>query len=217
MKFKAILFDFDGLMFDTEKVWKEYFFKANHVFNANYTEQDRIEIIGRNEQALREVLKGKNPNLDVDAYRDWTREHAHNHIKNQKMDEKKGLINLLEYLKKEKLLTAIVSGSEKQIINSIIEKSEVKNYNFSSYVTGDRKVKAKPNPDVYLKACEELGVKPEEAIVLEDAYLGVIAGKNAGCFTIMVPDTVLPNEEMKQIANLILNDLDEVVEFLKNN
>ena len=42
MKFKAILFDFDGLMFDTEKVWREYFFKANDVFNVNFTEQDRI-------------------------------------------------------------------------------------------------------------------------------------------------------------------------------
>lgn len=215
MKFKAILFDFDGLMFDTEKVWKEYFFKANDVFNVNFTEQDRTEIIGRNEQMLRAVLKSKKPNLDVDTYRDWTREQAHHHILTQKIDEKKGLINLLEYIKKENLLTAIVSGSERKIINSIIEKSAVKNFDFSSFVTGDRKVNPKPNPDVYLKACEELNVKPEEAIVLEDAYLGVKAGKSAGCFTIMIPDTVAPNDEMKQTADLILNDLNEVVDFLK--
>ena len=71
MKYKALLLDCDGLMFETEKVWQHYFFEANKVFNLNFTEQDRINITGMNEGTIRNKLKNANTNLDVDAYREW--------------------------------------------------------------------------------------------------------------------------------------------------
>ena len=97
----------------------------------------------------------------------------------------------------------------------MLNKSNINPKDFNIMITGDLKIKSKPNPDVYLLACNHLGIKPEEALVLEDSPNGVIAGKNAGCFTIMIPDTFVVNDEMKQTADLILNDLNEVVDFLR--
>lgn len=217
MKIKAILFDFDGLMVDTESVWQEYFIKANKVFNLSFTEEDRIKCIGKNEQAIRAELKSLYPNIDVDVYRDWIRESVHNHINTVGADLKLGLKELLTFIKENNLLSAIVSGTEEEKVVKILNKKNVDTSVFNCVIGGNSGLPAKPNPDVYLKACEKLGVKPSEAMVLEDSYNGVIAGKRASCFTVMVPDTMPPNEDMKKTADLILNNLLEVVELLKNN
>lgn len=214
MKFKAIIFDYDGLMFDTEKIWQDYFFQANEVFKTNFTEEDRVQTIGKNEQEIRKTMKVINPNLDVDAYRDWMRNKAYEHFYKLGANPKKGLIELLSFAKANNIKIAIASGSEKDLILSVLKREKINANMFLSIVTGDRKIKPKPNPDVFLKACEELNVDPNEAIVLEDSYNGVKAGKNAGCFTIMIPDTMPATKEMKQTANLILSDLNEVVDFL---
>ena len=216
MKFKAILFDFDGLMFDTEKLWKDYNLKANKVFNVNFSEADRMKIVGKNEQEIRRILKELFPNLDVDKYRDWLREKVYSHQRNKVVNHKKGLFQLLEYTKQNKMKSAIVSGSEREIIENMLNKHNIKTNTFKTMVTGEMKINPKPNPDVYLLACKNLRIKPEEAIVLEDSYNGVKAGKNARCFTIMIPDTFPVTDEMKQTADLILNDLNEVVDYLKS-
>ena len=82
-------------------------------------------------------------------------------------------------------------------------------------MTGERELKAKPAPDFYLQAAKELGVDPKDCVVLEDSYLGVEAGRNAGCFTIMIPDTMPVTEHMEKTANLILKNLNKVIKILK--
>lgn len=217
MKFKAVIFDFDGLMFDTEKVWQNYFFEANNIFHTNFTEEDRIQTVGKNEQEIRKTMKEIVSDLDVDAYRDWMREHSYNHFLTIGANPKNGLKELLKFIEQAKIKTAIASGSEREIISNILKKAKISETNFTSFVTGDLKIKPKPNPDVFLKACADLGVKPQETIVLEDSYNGVRAGHNAGCFTIMIPDTMPVTDEMQHTANLILNDLNEVIDFLINS
>ena len=75
--------------------------------------------------------------------------------------------------------------------------------------------RSKPEPDIYLMACEKLGVKPEEAIAIEDSYNGIKSAYRAGMFPIMVPDLAEPNEEMKTLAGTILGSLVEVKEWLE--
>lgn len=217
MKFKAVLFDFDGLMFDTEKVWRDYFYKANEIFNTNFTEEDRIKLTSVNEQEIRVILKKENPTLNVDEYRNWLLESVVSHNLNKCVDAKKGLINLLNYLNKNNYKIAIVSGSSKDIIVNILQKAKINLKYFNIIISGDDKIKAKPSPDVYLHACKTLGLKPSECVVLEDSNNGVRSGFEAGCFTIMIPDTMPATSEMKKKANLILKDLDAVIDFLNNN
>lgn len=216
MKFKAVLFDFDGLMFDTERIWQIYNNKANIVFNINFTEDDREKIAGKREPEIRQILKELFPSLDVDTYREWLRSNVFYHQKNGDVDSKPGLHNLLKFIKENNLKSAIVTGSDKAVVENMLNKSNIDKNDFNTMITGDLNMKTKPNPDVYLLACKNLRVDPKDAIVLEDSHNGVRAGKNAGCFTIMIPDTMPLTEEIKQVADLVLKDLNEVVEFLKD-
>lgn len=217
MKFKAIIFDFDGLMFDTERVWQKVFFEANDVFQTSFTEEDRIKTIGKNELETRSVIRELNPNIDIDKYRGWIKEKVYKYFYEYGSVAKKGLYDLLNYIKENKLKTAIASGSQKDAILEILKKAQIDSKMFNEIASGDMKIPAKPKPDIYLHVCKKLKLKPSECIVLEDSYNGVKAGHSAGCFTIMIPDTMPVTDEMKVISDLILNDLNEVVEFLKNS
>ena len=102
MKFKAVIFDFDGLMFDTEKIWKIYFLKANDVFNVDFTEEDRIQTIGKNETMIRQGLKELNKSVDIDKYRDWLRKNVYSHYEKLPVPNKNGLYEILDFLKFQK-------------------------------------------------------------------------------------------------------------------
>lgn len=217
MKYKAIIFDFDGLMFDTEKVWQENIIKANKFFNINFTDDDRIYNFGKPEQEVREYIKSKFPGVNPAEYRNWTKANAVNHFNTIGADSKKGLRELLDFIQNNQILTGIASGSDKNFILNILNKANIDESIFKSFATAELNLKSKPNPDAFLKACADLGVKPQETIVLEDSYNGVRAGHNAGCFTIMIPDTMPVTEEMRKTADLIFDDLNEVITFLKNN
>ena len=114
MKFKAVIFDFDGLMVDTETIWRKYFFEANEKFNVNFTEEDRQDCSGRNEKEIRKLLKKNCHNLDVDTYRTWIGESVTYHIENIGVDTKAGLKSIIEFLKQNNIDMAIASGSNEQ-------------------------------------------------------------------------------------------------------
>lgn len=215
MNFKVVIFDFDGLMFDTEKVWKYYFIEANKKFGLNLTEQDRIECMGKNEIDVNKFLKSKYPDVNIEEYRTWHKTSVFNHLNNMGAEAKIGLFNIIEYIKKSNLSAAIVSGSSKSHIITSLQRVGIDYKLFNVIVSADDCIKSKPSPDMYLYAAKKLGLAPEQCVVLEDSYNGVKAAHGAGCFTIMIPDTLPPNKEMEQISNLILKDLNAVVDFLK--
>lgn len=87
---------------------------------------------------------------------------------------------------------------------------------FDEIVCGDDLEKGKPNPEIYLKTCEKLEVKPEEAVAIEDSKNGILAAESAGMQVIMVPDLVEPTEELLTHVDVKLPDLLEVILWLKN-
>lgn len=88
---------------------------------------------------------------------------------------------------------------------------------FNSIVCGDMISKSKPEPEIYLKACELLGEIPENCIALEDSKNGLLAAHNAGCKVVMIPDLWQPDEETEKILYAKFNALDNVIEFLQKN
>ena len=87
---------------------------------------------------------------------------------------------------------------------------------FDVVVGGDLIKNSKPAPDIYLTACERLGVKPENAAAIEDSFNGIRAAHAAGMKAIMVPDMIEPDDEMREKAYVIKRDLFEVMEMLEN-
>jgi HAD superfamily hydrolase (TIGR01509 family) len=122
---------------------------------------------------------------------------------------KKGLYNLLNYLKDNNCKMAVASSSPWWEVEKHLNDAKITDM-FSVIVCGDMVEKSKPAPDIYLKVCEILGVRPEECIALEDSKNGLLSAYRAGCKPFMVPDLWKADEEtMKIIAGMYV-DLDEV-------
>ncbi len=98
---------------------------------------------------------------------------------------------------------------------SHLEKSGITGY-FQKIVTGDMVTHGKPSPDIYLKACEELGAAPEEVIAIEDSFNGIRSASAAGLHPIMVPDQLQPTEEILLLAEAKCDSLLDVKQLLED-
>ncbi len=119
-----------------------------------------------------------------------------------------GLINLLNILKKNNKKIAIASSSEKEYIEYILNKFNIKEF-FEVIISGYEIEKGKPEPDIFLKASEKLKVSPNECLVIEDSRNGVLAAKRAGMKCIAIPNSITKNQDFS-LANKVLNSLNEI-------
>ncbi|MFR3731372.1 MAG: HAD family hydrolase [Enterococcus sp.] len=101
--------------------------------------------------------------------------------------KKPGLLDLLEALKKQDCLIAVASSSSKEKIKAYFEMEQMPDW-FDTVVSGDQVRKGKPDPEIFLTACQHLGVKPEEALVLEDSLAGIKAAKQAEIPAFLIAD-----------------------------
>lgn len=109
-------------------------------------------------------------------------------IKTKGLKIKKGLLELINYLKENNYLIAIASSSKKERINWYLEIININKNIFNVITCGDDIINGKPAPDIFLKTCEKLNVKPSRTIVLEDSNNGIKAAKKAGCISVLIPD-----------------------------
>lgn len=127
---------------------------------------------------------------------------------------KKGLYVLLDYLKENGYRLAVASSSSRWEVEHHLKDAGVFEY-FQAVICGDMVTNSKPEPEIFLKACESLGVQPSEALALEDSQNGLLAAHRAGMRVIMVPDLWEANEEVKSFLWTMCEDLEQVKEFLE--
>ncbi|MCQ2565762.1 MAG: HAD family phosphatase [Clostridia bacterium] len=216
MKLKAVIFDMDGVIFDSERAsfqaWKElsvkYGFEEN--FDANY-----YSIIGTNRDLNRKLFKEYyGADFPYDDYADEKQEICRQRYSNGRMPKKTGITELLEYLKSLGIYTAVASSTYSDIVTTLMDEAGLRSY-FTLIVGGDMITRCKPDPEIFLKSIDGTGLKPEECAVIEDSYNGIRAAYAAGMFPIMVPDMLPPTDEMKEKAGIILPDLLAVKDFLE--
>ena len=213
---EAVVFDMDGLMFDTEKIgirtWNTLSVELGYpkLHNLIYT------CFGTNHNFKRkyfaEVL-GEDFPYDLFCRREA--EITGKTLKDEGVPHKKGLVELLKYLKSNDIKTAVATSTVYVRAIEHIKDAGVYDY-FDVIVTGDMTEKGKPEPDIYLKACEELGVNPKNALGLEDSYNGVRAIYSAGMKAIMIPDMVEPDDEMCSKTYAIKESLADVIDVIEN-
>ena len=121
---------------------------------------------------------------------------------------------ILEWLKGSGYKVGLASSTRSESVLNHLKQAEMEDY-FSVVVTGDMIEHSKPRPDIYLLACSRLGVEPEQAYAIEDSPNGVRSAHAAGMWTIMVPDMIAPNEEMRRLSRVILKDMTEVMAYLQ--
>lgn len=217
LKYTAVIFDMDGTMFDTEylasKAWK----LAGEELNYSITEDILSQVRGRNmTDAIRifsETFGTDQVYKNAKVLRD---RYVADMIKQNGIPIKKGLFELLSFLRETNTKMAVATSSKCEIAKKYLTAAGVYDY-FGAHIYGDMVTKSKPNPDIFLLAARQLDVKAEECLVLEDSRSGIRAGKNAGMYPILIPDLTPPDKEMTEDASLICKDLMEVLEVLKNS
>lgn len=205
---KGAIFDHDGLMFDTEKIWqKNWNLVANEV-GITLPEEFKKEICGSNGQHTLDVIQKYYHVEDGKEIRDRVIESvARDEIENQ-IEMKEGLLDILEMFQKHGVKMAVASSSPREMILMNLKRSQLEKY-FEVVVSGKDVKHGKPAPDIFLLAAEKLGIDPRECYVFEDAYNGVQAGVSAGAKTIMVPDLVQPNDEIRNVVHDVCKSLKE--------
>ena len=212
---KAVVFDMDGLMFDTERVAILAWDYAGEKMGLGKTGYMVYKTLGMNVKLSGEVwVKEFGGRYNEEDLWKYTREFNNDFYSKNKVPVKKGLYVLLDYLKNNGYKLAVASSTSKRGVERNLKDAGVFEC-FDAVICGDMVTKSKPEPEIYLKACEALGVEPGEALALEDSRNGLLSAHRAGMRVIMVPDLWEADEEVKSFLWTMCSDLEEVKRFLE--
>ena len=212
----TVIFDMDGVIFDTERLYIESCVEIGKKYNIKDVEEACYKCIGvTSEASARIMLDFYGEDFPLEKFRDEVYELFKKSFE-EKLPVKMGVAELLEFLKDREVRIAIASSTSKSGVDRELTQAGLRKY-FDAIICGDMVERSKPEPDIFLKAAEVLGSNPEECIVIEDSFNGIRAAHKAGIFCFMVPDILQPDEEMQDKASVILGSLDEVRDYLKDN
>ena len=218
MNIKAVLFDMDGLMVDTESLATEAFIHSAKKQGYDMTKEETLMVLGFTTKSIYEFWENYFKNSDVSGKQlvDDHYKYIENILFTTGPRKMPYIEELLKYLKESNYKVAVASSSNMNHIINNMEKTGLKKY-IDGFASGAEVKNGKPAPDVFLLAAERLGVEPKKCLVLEDSKAGVIAGSSAGAKVIMVPDMFKPDDECKEKAYKIVNNLGEVINMLEEN
>lgn len=213
---KAIIFDMDGLMIDSERVTFECYQERLKDMNLTMDEEFYKTLLGKPikgiYQRFYDVYGNDFPiqNVIQDVHQLMAER-----FETEGVPVKKGLVELLHYLKDNNYKTIVATSSNRDRVDKILSQAKITEF-FDDSICGDEVTKGKPNPEVFLKSCQKLGVNVDEAIVLEDSEAGIQASYDANIKVICIPDMKFPEKQYEEKTFKILKDLTEVTVYLKS-
>jgi len=212
---KAVIFDMDGVLFDTERLYIDGWNQVAKKRGIEGIEEVAVQCIGRNRNDSRQVMYDKyGPEVDFDPFREAVDVWVKNRIKIYGLPVKAGVDKILAYLKMNQIPVGLATSASYQSTLQHLRAAGLEEY-FRVIVTGDMIEHSKPAPDIYQLACRKMGESPAEVYAIEDSYNGIRAAYRAGLCPIMVPDMVEPDDEMRQLCYRICRDLNEVIQVIQ--
>lgn len=210
---KAVLFDMDGLMFDTEALNLKGWAVAGRLHGFEITEEYARKYIGIHMATSRELMTAHfGEGFNFDAIRGDRIAWVFDYIEKNGTPVKKGLKELLTFLREKGIKTALGSSSTRDLVTFYLEHARL-NHTFDVIVCGDG-MRGKPEPDIYLAALEQLKAGPQESLVLEDTCTGVLAAHRAGIRSILVPDLLPPTPEAEKLVLQVVESLQDVISII---
>ena len=210
---KGAIFDMDGTLFDSERIYKDAWLET-----VNYFGKDRgVELInsvsGASEANCRKAIHEFYPDVDVDKFFDYVIDTAEKIFENG-VDMMKGVPEILKFFEENGVKMAIASSSSHSVINRNVERADIKKY-FTAIISGEDVRNGKPAPDIFLLAAEKINVPANDCYVFEDSFNGIRSAYAAGCAPIMIPDTMQPTDEIKKICTGIYSNFIEAMNAIK--
>lgn len=212
-RIQGVIFDMDGLMFDTERLGLEGWKLAGRLMGYPIDDEMVGGIRGCNRaDASRRFKERYGESFDYEAGRKIRTDYAEEEIGKRGVPVKPGLYTLLNFLKEKGIKMAVASGTERKKVLSYLESAKVLEY-FDTVVCGDEVEHAKPWPDIFVRAAAHLGLECGICMVFEDSPNGLEAAFRAGCIPVMVPDLTPPDPEIEEKCYCVLESLEDAVEL----
>lgn len=188
MNMKAVIFDMDGVLFDTEKVCMLSWDKAGEQMGVGKAGYMVMKTLGMNkESAIRVIQEEFGGDFDAENFKALGRKFSYEYFEKYGVPEKDGLFEILSFLKDKGYKIALASSTGSESVFHHLKEKDIEKY-FDAVVCGDMVANSKPQPDIYIKACEKLCESPADCYAVEDSRNGIISALSAGCKTIMIPD-----------------------------
>ncbi len=212
---KFFIFDMDGVIFDSERLYLDCCVEVAGELGMDKIAETCYRCIGVTTGITRQILVDTYQNEElVDEFQEKTVALYHKRCKAGLLSIKPGVKELLEMLKTEGYPMAIASSTETLTIEKALTDAGIRLY-FDQVIGGDQVSRSKPDAEAFLKAAKALKMHPEQCVVIEDSYNGIRAAKKAGMTAVMVPDLLQPDEEMREMADIIRPSLLDVLDLLR--
>lgn len=216
-KVKAVIFDMDGLMFDTETIYYRANQKIADELGMDYSFEDYQEYIGASDDVYFPEMERRFADVKgIGKFQEKSINELEHQLVHGELKIKPGLLELLDYLKKNEVVAVVASSTRRELVGQLLEKTGVRPY-FKAFIGGDEVENAKPDPAIFNKAFEKTGISDKKnAIVLEDSKNGILAAEAAGISVIHIPDLLEIDQATKDKTEAIYDDLHEVIKYIED-
>lgn len=215
MKVQGVIFDMDGLMFDSEKLYYQANLAAAKQMKLDYSDDYYERFIGASDEDLMAFFR-EAFGSEAQEFMRLTYQAIDQAIHQGRLEKKPGLDELIAYLEQQQISKAIASSNFKTKIGDFLTATQTASH-FPTIISMDDVAKGKPAPDLFEAALAALGTPAAETLVLEDSLNGLLAAQAAGIPCIIVPDLIKPTVQMQVQALTIVPDLLAVRDFIRNN
>ena len=211
---ELLIFDMDGLLFDTERMFMNLRAKVLAKYGYEHREEDYLKTVGVSGKNLLAILSEiYDKDYPAEAISRETRQLQMEWIEQNGLPILPGIQSLLEWTQEKKIPCCVATSSQRRFAEAFLEKSGLSRF-FSFLVGGDEVSLTKPNPEIFLTACQKGGVSPSHALVLEDSENGVLAAANGGIPVLCIPNLKMPDKKTAAKAAAVLNSAEDVIPWL---
>ncbi len=212
---KAVLFDMDGTVTDTERIYNRTWQDSAHELGYSmFSYQDALDLRSLNHADAHQMFEERYGGvINIEDVRTLCRKKVAAELEENGIPLKPGLQEILAYLKKQRLKSAIVTANQLEKAVERLKMAGLEN-DFDEVISAHEVPHGKPYPDPYLYACKKLDLDPEECMAVEDSPNGVLSAVRAGCPTVMIPDLTEPDDEMREQLYAVCPSLDKLIELL---
>lgn len=211
---RGILFDMDGVVIDSERLFTRFWMASAADLGFPMTRDQALQLRSlRREQGIEKMHAFFGPTANFDEIRAHRIELMEAHIAEYGVDEKSGIRELLAFLKENGIPCAITSSSALPVIRERLGRLGILE-DFTALCSGKDVPNGKPFPDIYLAGAAAIGVAPENCLAIEDSPTGLESAWRAGCMTVFVPDQDQPDEVTLSRAFAKADSLTDVMELI---